>query len=343
MKSKFLAIISVLLLTQIIASAKIKPVFGASADFLDKVMVYVPMGSFNFQSPMYDFLKEKREQKTVSINSFYIFPFEVSNGFYRLFLEDIKKSDTVLYKKALPDTTVWRDKLSYCEPYVEYYFRHPAYDRYPVVGVSYEQCNMFCEWLATKYNNDIKRKNKKIKFRLPNRYEWTYAAGISSEKKHKEESKDLKSGTMNERIFPWVGPFMQNTHGDMLANFIRVDYGSVIKAEGEYKKDSLFHDSGTLLISLPYNYHPDFIDLHSSLFDGADVTTQVKAYWSNALGLYNMAGNVEEYVAEKGITKGGSWNDTGFYLRNSSEEYYNDKNNVTSSRGFRFVMEVVEE
>jgi len=343
MKSKFLALVSVILMTQNNVSAKTKPVFGVSAEFLDKVMVYVPMGTYNFQPPMYDFLKDKRETKTVSVNPFYIFPYEVSNGFYLMFLEDVKKTDTLLYKKALPDTTVWRDKFSYCEPYVDYYFRHPAYARYPVVGVSYDQCVMFCEWLTLKYNCDPKRKNKKIKFRLPDKYEWAYAAGFSNEKKHKEEAKNLKKVNMrNERIYPWAGPYMQNSQGDVLANFVRFDYGSVIKAEGEYKKDSLFHDKGTIYISLPYNYHSDFIDLHSSLFDGADITAPVNSYWANGLGLYNMAGNVEEYVAEKGITKGGGWNDPGFYLRNSSEEYYNETNYVSSSRGFRFVMEVVE-
>ena len=42
-----------------------------------------------------------------------------------------------VYRKALPDTLVWRDKLAYNEPLVEYYFRHPAYRNYPVVGVTW--------------------------------------------------------------------------------------------------------------------------------------------------------------------------------------------------------------
>jgi formylglycine-generating enzyme len=34
----------------------------------------------------------------------------------------------------LPDSLVWRSELSYNEPYVEYYFRHPTFNYYPVVG-----------------------------------------------------------------------------------------------------------------------------------------------------------------------------------------------------------------
>ena len=42
-----------------------------------------------------------------------------------------------IYKKALPDTLVWRSKLAFNEPYTEYYLRHPAYRDYPVVGVNW--------------------------------------------------------------------------------------------------------------------------------------------------------------------------------------------------------------
>ena len=45
---------------------------------------------------------------------------------------------------ALPDTLVWRSELSYNEPLVEFYFRHPGFNNYPVVGVSWRQANDFC-------------------------------------------------------------------------------------------------------------------------------------------------------------------------------------------------------
>lgn len=42
-------------------------------------------------------------------------------------------------------------------------------------------------------------------------------------------------------------------------------------------------------------------------FYQADVTAPIKSYGKNYFGLYNMIGNVSEMVAEKGISKGGSW------------------------------------
>jgi formylglycine-generating enzyme len=47
---------------------------------------------------------------------------------------------------------VWRSELSYNEPYVEYYFRHPAYNYYPVVGVSWKQAKDFCVWRTDRVN-----------------------------------------------------------------------------------------------------------------------------------------------------------------------------------------------
>ena len=55
-----------------------------------------------------------------------------------------------------------------------------------------------------------------------------------------------------------------------------------------------------------------------------------------------MAGNVEEFVREKGITKGGGWDDTGYYLQNSVYETYSSSNETSAARGFRFVMEIQE-
>ena len=55
---------------------------------------------------------------------------------YLYWLERVYSADyPEVYRKALPDTLVWRSKLGYNEPYVEFYLRHPAYRDYPVVGV----------------------------------------------------------------------------------------------------------------------------------------------------------------------------------------------------------------
>jgi hypothetical protein len=55
-----------------------------------------------------------------------------------------------------------------------------------------------------------------------------------------------------------------------------------------------------------------------------------------------MAGNIEEFVAEEGYSKGGSWRDPGYYLQNYVHQTYNRESSASNFRGFRFAMEVVD-
>ncbi|WP_133578099.1 T9SS ring complex lipoprotein PorK/GldK [Pedobacter metabolipauper] len=128
--------------------------------------------------------------------------------------------------------------------------------------------------------------------------------------------------------YPWGGPYVRNTKGCMQANF-KVGRG---------------------------NYSDD----------GGLYTVNVKSYFPNDFGLYNMAGNVSEwtitaynqsaapmlldfnpnftYVAKttdnkylkRKVVRGGSWKDIGFFLQNSVGTYeYQDQSR--SYIGFRCV------
>ena len=97
--------------------------------------------------------------RRVTVSSFYIDETEVANIHYleylywlsRVFAADYPE----VFKKALPDTLVWRDKLAYNEPLVELYLRHPAYQQYPVVGVNWLQASDFCAWRTDRVNEQI--------------------------------------------------------------------------------------------------------------------------------------------------------------------------------------------
>jgi formylglycine-generating enzyme required for sulfatase activity len=85
---------------------------------------------------------------------------------------------------TLPDTLCWREKSTYNEPYVQYYYRHPAYKNYPVVGISYEQALGYCKWRTEHVKTflSIKKdfKNQNFEYRLPTKAEWEKLAETSS-------------------------------------------------------------------------------------------------------------------------------------------------------------------
>jgi len=123
-------------------------------------LMFIEGGSFTAgrveQDIMYEWNNVPRRE---SISSFYLDETEVSNKDYLEYLFWIKRvynaSFPQVYKKVLPDTLVWRNKLGYNEPFVTQYLRHPAYKNYPVVGVSWVQANDYCAWRTDRVNERI--------------------------------------------------------------------------------------------------------------------------------------------------------------------------------------------
>jgi len=260
--------------------------------------------------------------RRVTVSSFYMDETEITNQYYRDYLYWLKRVYDVDFPdvalKATPDTLVWRDKLAFNEPYVEYYFRHPSYKNYPVVGVSWLQATDYCAWrtdrvnehiliregilkmdpvnqiadnhfntdayLSGQYEGSVKADledldpskgegaRRKVKmedgillprYRLPTEAEWEFAA-IGLIGNTEEEL------ITERRLYPWNGHIMRNADdsykGEMMANYKR--------GRGD--------NMGTA----------------GKLNDNADVTAEVTAYWPNDYGLYNMAGNVSEWVMD---------------------------------------------
>lgn len=278
-----------------------KPAFSKS--ILEKNLVLIPAQKLDTSR----FYYSEERPETAKTDSFYLYNSEISNAFYRYYLSQLK--DTAAYRKALPDTLVWRNQYAYNEPYVDYYFRHPAYNDYPVVGVSWEQANAFCAWLTKTYNAMPDRKFKNATFDLPSKTEWWAAA----------------NGGRQLALYSWGGPELMNAKGQALANYTKISQSSM-------RRDTI---NGRVYYS--GNSGSDYMGNAGMLNDAADVTAPVNSYFANGFGLYNMNGNVEEMVREKGISKGGSWRDTGYYLRNDSEERYTG---VSAERGFRVMMRV---
>ncbi len=116
--------------------------------------------------------------RAVTVTSYWMDQTEVTNVEYREYTDWMKlvfagsgdggnsreSEYYIVYERSLPDTTVWRSKYGYNEPMVENYFRHPAYNNYPVVGVSWEQAMAYCEWRTDRVNEKRLCEELGIKF-----------------------------------------------------------------------------------------------------------------------------------------------------------------------------------
>ena len=256
--------------------------------------------------------------RRVTVSSFYMDITEIRNVDYREYIHWLTRvfgmNNPQVVRAALPDTLVWRDPMAYNEPYMEYYFRHPSYNEYPVVGVNWLQANDYCLWRTDRVNEmvlvdmghielstdqqdernfnteayiygiytpniiePIPSLNPNVesrlvsiedgrlfpKYRLPTEAEWEYAAlGL--------RGKTVDELLLGRRIYPWDGHIPRNDDprnmGAMQANFIR--------GKG------------------------DLMGLAGDLNDGGSITVPVKSFWPNDYGLFCMAGNVNEWVAD---------------------------------------------
>jgi gliding motility-associated lipoprotein GldJ len=257
--------------------------------------------------------------RRVTVSSFYMDETEVSNLDYLEYLYWLSRVYSAdypeVYKKALPDTLVWRDRLAFNEPFVELYLRHPAYRDYPVVGVNWNQANAYCAWRTDRVNEmilieqgvldwdpDQRNENnfntdaylsgqyeglvvsplqdlnpsgtgeRKVKmedgillprYRLPTEAEWEFAAlGLIGNTQYER--------IVERRTYPWNGSFTRTTDDKFYGNFV----ANFVRGRGDY------------------------MGVAGNLNDAADVTAPVFSYWPNDYGLYNMAGNVAEWVMD---------------------------------------------
>lgn len=151
--------------------------------FIVLMSFFITTTSFKINSK-----KEFIPPGTVQINdTLFADECEISNSSWQQYVRSVASiygKNSKEHLASLPDTLVWLDKGSYNEPYTCYYYWHPAYRNFPVVGISYEQVLAFCKW-RTKWVKSlltIKKdfKNQNFEYRLPTKTEWENLAEPSS-------------------------------------------------------------------------------------------------------------------------------------------------------------------
>jgi formylglycine-generating enzyme required for sulfatase activity len=214
---------------------------------------------------------KKNPPGTVRINdTLFADKTEVANIHWREYLYYLKQFDSTKVESMLPDTLVWLDTLIINEdPSIQYYFRHPMFNNYPVVGISHEQAIAFCQWRSDRVNEvyskipENKRPFKKVTYRLLTKQEWEmlasgdynivkYPYGCDSVYKkwrgkyfrafnYKHEDKSSPDSSGNERAF-YTAPvrsFWPNSN--KLYNTIG-NVAEMVAEKGIAKGGSFFHE-----------------------------------------------------------------------------------------------------
>lgn len=280
------------------------------------------------QDVMFD---QNNRPARVTVSSFYMDQTEVTNFYWLEYLYWINRTygETypMVYKNALPDTLCWRSPLAFNEKYVEYYLRHPAYRDYPVVGVSWLQANDYCKWRTDRVNEYIMIREGIMDYNTQQTNENNFDTEAYLSGQYGEE--EGKDGVIKN--IPNLDP--AEASGKTLGTrIVRMEDGILLpryrlptEAEWEFASYGLLGnlEPGSEVITdrklYPWNGHwvrqddqtfqgqiranfvrgrGDYMGVAGQLNDKADVTAPVESYWPNDYGLYNMAGNVSEWVMD---------------------------------------------
>jgi len=289
-------------------------VIGGSEQETGPGLVLIEGGTFSMgrveQDVTYDWNNAPRR---VTVSSFYMDQSEVRNVDYREYLHWINRvfiDYPLVYKKALPDTLVWRRPMAYNEPYVQYYFRHPSYNDYPVVGVSWLQATDYCAWRTDRVNegiliregilkpdpNQLEKENFNTEAYLAGQYEGLVNQNLKSIDPNQEFRRvKIEDGMLlpkyrlpTEAEWEYAAlALVGNTYEE------RVYERRIYPWDGHNLRNDSKAERGDMRANFVRG-RGDMMGTAGNLNDNASIPGPVESFWPNDYGLYCMAGNVNE-------------------------------------------------
>lgn len=285
------------------------------------------------------------------VRSFYLDESEVSNGDWLQYMEWTNKvfDDEYMYLKLklLPDTNVWHGQVDEAGFYSANYLRHPSYANYPVVGVSWVQASDYCLWRTDRVNEYILIREEIIKGDYEKGGEPFTTQGYFSGQYDESDEKLLDLDPSNGGFDPMTGRFKSK---DMATRIVRMEDGILLpryrlptELEWEYVansktssqkvcKDLPFRKYNQKVAKVPFLLEQEISNeyfLDPATFPLAPIYSGCP----NDYGIYNMAGNVSEWVDQQDIER--NRNNLSFIFTNRKEVDYNISLIYTDFFGFK--------
>ncbi|WP_158729214.1 MULTISPECIES: gliding motility lipoprotein GldJ [unclassified Flavobacterium] len=280
-------------------------------------------------SPTQQHVQSFYMDETEVTNSMYLDYLEWLKSVYPPTEENYKN----IYEGASPDTLVWRNRLGYNETMTNNYLRHPSYAEYPVVGVNWIQAVEFSNWRTQRVNEALLEKNGYLKKNAKtndvsadsnfdteaylNSPTSAYGGDETIVLKGRNAKKQTKSGKNGAVIEP-KNVYAQRSSGILLPEYrlpteAEWEYAAAADAgqreyniykgqkkypwSGGYTRSGKRQSKGDQLANFKQG-NGDYGGIAGWSDDGADITNEVKKYPANDFGLYDMAGNVAEWVQD---------------------------------------------